>query len=436
MQSGNESQDVKESKNGEFSSRIPWLWQLIIVIAVFSLPLARAGFTNALFGDDTSFFRQASESQLQSIIFTHAGYMQLLCRSAALFCVQLPDPLCIAMFSIIPLLSPTLVAFAILNFTWINPHKRIFLALLTTFLPHSSEVYAHLCNANWTASLLICILLFQPVLPTLKSKRAIFSIAFTTIMGLSSVYVAILSPLFGIRFLRLKKKTVAELFLIGVIGITSAIQTIAVLSNGLTMNATNNTTPAFPPLFNPIITWINALFVLPAASYFTNSELLQKAVHDIRFFIPTVILLTLTSASVLFLWLKSDRNARWRSLTFFALGYYLILACAPRCADAPQCYLPMRGGERYFYLPYYFFTVALSEILTFKSTAKRIVSCWLVFVLTAFFIHEWKIHRMSEEDIITWNEQLSKLKATGDWDFDPRNGVLPANPSHKVESVK
>lgn len=397
----------------------------VILLIIVAIPLMRTGVADFLFGDDTAYFRDALFCPLGSIVKPYAGYVQILCRTAASLCLRLPDDWAVSMFMIAPIISLGITAAIILNLKWLDPSFRAILALSTVILPHSSEVYSHLCNCNWTASLLTCVFLFQPSLGGLREKRTVFTSFITALLGLSSIYVALLSPLYGLRFLKLKRKTSGEVVLLSVIVITSAIQTLTVISSGLTMSSTNDAAPAFAPIFSPLVTFINAIFILPVASYVTSVELLQKAVHNIRLFIPTALLICAMCLSILYLWWTSEKQAKKQALMFFGIGYYLIIACAARTANALQLYIPMRGADRYFFLPYVFFTIALSFIVAIRngSRTRRLISYLVVMVLAAFYISEWTITRAPEASREIWFKQLDKLHRTGSWDFNPRNGV-------------
>ena len=366
----------------------------------------------------------------------HIGYSQLLCRTAATLCMTLPHGCDVRSFSLIPILAVIIVAAIILNMAWIDMSLRKIMAFSIVLLPHSSEVYIHLCNLNWTASLLPCLFLFQPPLASVKDRRSLFTIVTTAILGLSSMYVTILSPLFGFRFLRQRQKTSGEIILLVTIVVTSAIQTFVVFSNGLIMSSTNDATPAFAPVFSPFITFINAIFILPFASYVTSVELLQMALHDIGIFIPTAILVTTMCLSIIYLWISSNKQARTYSLTLFGLGYYLIVACAARTANNLQLYIPMRSADRYFFLPYFFFTVALTSIIAIKNgtITRKIVSYFVIATLTIFYISEWRIIRAPEGADEIWRQQLNKLHSTGTWDFNPKNGIY--HPDHSKTPVK
>lgn len=407
------------------SNHIPWKQQFIIITTVALTLFFRAGTVDFLFGDDTALFKNAFDNPLHSIAKPYAGYCQIICRSLASLFMALPLDYTVLSFILAPFISTLIVATTILNMSWLSIGQRKIMALTTVLIPHSSEVYIYLCNTNWILSILPCLFLLIPNLGSIRSARTLPIVTTTSILGLSTVYVPILSPLFAIRFLRVKQKNSGEIVFLAAIILTSAIQTAVVVVNGLTMSATNDTIPAFAPHFSPIVTFINAIFILPVSAYVTSVELLQKALHDIRIFIPSALLVMTMCLGICYLWMKSDKEVRIRSLLFFCLGYYLIIACAVRTINALQLFIPMRGADRYFYLPYFFFTVALTQIITFKNTSfqRKALSCFVVLVLAAFYISEWHITRAPERAREVWQQQVAKLYATGTWDFNPRNGA-------------
>ena len=409
----------------EMKNNIPWWQQSIILIAILSILLSRAGMVDFLYGDDTVFYKDALTHPFASIVKPHAGYSQILCRALASLCLFLPDACVVPAFVFVPILTTVVVAAVIMNLSWIDATQRRVLALGTVLLPHASEVYIYLCNANWTASLLPCLLLFQPNLGSIRTGRSSFTIFTMLILGLSSMYVAILSPLYGVRFLRMKRKSSGEAWLLVSIVLVSAVQMLIVISNGFVMSATNDADPAFAPVFSPLVTMINAIFILPFASYVTSVGLLHEALHDIRILIPTALLILVAYIAIGYLWFKADGKHKTCSLIFWGLGYYLLVTAAVRTINALQLYLPMRSCDRYFFLPYFFFTMALLETLVIKrgAVARRVASFFVLTVLVAFYVFEWHITRAPDGARMIWHQQLEKLRTTGTWDFNPKNGL-------------
>lgn len=406
-------------------SVIPAPYQLLILSTLAAIILLRTGFSfpSFLFGDDTAFYYDAYTAPAKSIFLPYAGYPQLLCRALAFCYHTLPIQLVTRLYFITPSMIVLGIAAIILNLRWIERKERIFLAIATVVLPSQSEVFSHLCNANWTASLLLLFILLSPVLGSF-SVRSLGAIVIATILGLSNPYVPILFPLFTLRWLCKRKCSKSETLLFLAVAITSILQVYFILNSGLTMAKTNCIVKdAFAPIFNPALTWFNALCILPLSCFLSSCSLLQRAVHNIHVFIPLASYILLALLTIAYLWHKSDAVTQKQSLLLFAIGYYLVLACSIRTANAPHLYLAMKGADRYFYLPYFCFTAALLKIFLSSNQHrfKRILQSFILASLCLFYMLEFPIPVIKNE---SWGVQYEKLQRTGHWDYSPQNGML------------
>lgn len=361
---------------------------MILVIASIVLLARRPdSFVNPQFWaeDGSVFFIRQYIDGFSAIAEPYSSYLHLIPRLIACFSESFFN------YSLIPTVYnyscyfiTLFVIYSIYSDRLHIKYKGLF-ALSLVLIPHyKNEVFMNITNLQWFLALLLVILSIKDE-PSSKygsiKAQYIFDILVIAFCGLTGPFLVLLSPLFFIRWIQ-NKSTYRSVILF-IVCITIAVQ-LSILLNETTRSNISSISMNF-----------NVYIQLFGQKLFGGLFLgdLTKHIND-------YLLSSMYLSLILLLFWYSFREKDMVIWILLYVHFILLLATIYKFQSNLDALIPIRNGQRYFYIPYVMIVWSLIYILE-KTTnwKKTIIVISLLCILcsslssrftTSFVDYEWK----------------------------------------------
>lgn len=253
-------------------------------------------------------------------------------------------------------------------------------AIAMLLIPTDSEVFAVSEYAFWWGTLLVVLsVLWSP-----GAHKTILRSLLTTVGGLSSPLVILLTPLFLVRALYFRRRD--ETLALGLATTTAAVQAASILVTGNLSHSTKLDLSA-------------AQIVRKFFGYYVLYDT-QLATWKICA-IGGVLLITIAAVAY--------RHRAKLDLGLLLLFACLIIAIASSVTRNSVTVIdPVTAGPRYFFFPYIFLSWLIIQIAHIGEGATRL----LVALVIALSVRQAYIHGQRTHDTISWTAEIQACVAS------------------------
>jgi len=183
-------------RHGNLRALAWWLVAFVIIMAILILRRPDAVLSPQFYADDGhTWFQQAYNDGVKSLVYTYGGYFQTLSRLAAVVALSVPlirAPLVLNLIALLVEAAPPLFLMSPRMRNVGSLTLRAFLALLYLIVPKAAEVHASITNAPFNLALLAFLIILAEV-PASPSGRG-FDVAVLTLTSLTGPFCIVLFP--------------------------------------------------------------------------------------------------------------------------------------------------------------------------------------------------------------------------------------------------
>ncbi|MDF1761588.1 MAG: hypothetical protein P1U40_13735 [Coxiellaceae bacterium] len=359
--------------------------------------------------DGAIFLPQMHQFGLKAFFMPFSGFLHSIGRTASLFASFFPYALMPIAYGYFALAAAGLMAWSFLSDRFAFPFKP--LLMLSLILVHSSgEPFGSSCNLNEMTIILFFFLLFAT--PPTKKRQYVFDYILLTLLSFNGPSVIIFSPLFAIKYLKLKTNFSLSQCIIAVAGACTQLLLIH-FSGRVAGNAHHFDLYSFKMVFE-----VFHAILTPG--------LIPINFHS-QYIIVEIISSTLLCSLLIYLVTSSKPQHR----TFLTSLLYILFATIaitfyaamnPRdnpIGDLNTLVWSISNGSRYFYLP----SVIIAWILCFGlygSRFRKTVSAVMLVLILLNVIKHFHFTTPSHHDY-NWPAYAARIATS-------RDIQIPINP--------
>lgn len=365
--------------------------------------------------DGTIFFANAYNEGLKSIFEPYNGYLHLYPRIVAISVEIFNIPYTYAPHFY--KLSWFFVSFIIVYYIFFQLEydniKSTALATILFIVPVNNDIIMAICNAHWVLSLIPILIVSTN--PIKKNSTRIITNALLVIVGLSTINIAFMWPLFLLRLYFYRNKDSYIHFI--VITFVTFLQGIFFL-----LTASNRLYPGTSFTVHDYAVVLSKFFFFPLS--ITNNISSSYRLATLYLFLILVLLI------LVYIIYSSYINKRFFTLFSVLASIFMIGASIYGTKNVNLAISPLGGGGRYFFIPTVAFAWAILGMRRNYSIASikyLLFTYYILFMITflnsrhsplnPYIDYRWKEHakkiNTQEEMIIPinppgWNIYLHK----------------------------